>query len=131
MRYLLDTSVFIHINVSSDQLSKAQKSILSDPSNEFFLSVASIYEMAIKVRKGKLSFPGSFEETVNRVRRAQKIKLLPIKPSHAENIALIETVGTHGDPFDLLILSQAKAEKLPVLTSDGEFPNYAGVTAIL
>ncbi len=131
MKYLIDTCVFIFTVNDPRQLSAKQKSILTNRDNEFFLSIASIHEMAIKVRIGKLDFNAPLEQITGTVRKQQKIKLLPITEEQARGVASLERVGTHGDPFDLLILSQAKNLKMPVLTSDSKFPYYNGVTAIL
>lgn len=131
MKYLLDTNVFINLNISQNQISSRQKSILDDPANEFYMSVASIYEMAIKVRLGKLVFAYPLAYIVGTVRKRLKIKLLPVTEAYSLGILQVERLPDHGDPFDLLILSQAKSLKMPVLTSDSKFPSYRGVTAII
>ena len=125
MRYLLDTNAFYLLTADFNRLSAAYQRILTDGANEFVLSPASIWEMAIKVRLGKLNLNGvSLEDATGRLRVQQKIGLLPIKRSHLLRITTLPKVKDHGDPFDLLIIAQALTENLPVLTSDGKFHLY-------
>ena len=125
MKYLLDTNAFYLLTADFNRLSAAYQRILTDGGNEFVLSPASIWEMAIKVRLGKLNLNGvSLEDATGRLRVQQKIGLLPIKRSHLLRIAALPKVKDHGDPFDLLIIAQALTENLPVLTSDGKFHLY-------
>ena len=130
MKYLLDTNAFYLLTADFTRLSAAYQRILTDGANEFVLSPASIWEMAIKVRLGKLNLNGvSLEDATGRLRVQQKIGLLPIKRSHLLRIAALPKVKDHGDPFDLLIIAQALTENLPVLTSDGKFHRY-GVNVV-
>ena len=99
--------------------------ILLDSENELVISLASIWEMAIKVRLGKLDLKGvSLEDATGLLRVRQKIGLLTIKQTHLLRIAALPKVKDHGDPFDFLIIAQALSESLPVLTSDGKFHLY-------
>ena len=125
MKYLLDTNAFYLLTADFNRLSAAYQRILTDGGNEFVLSPASIWEMAIKVRLGKLNLNGvSLEDATGRLRVQQKIRLLTIKRSHLLRITTLPKVKDHGDPFDLLIIAQALTENLPVLTSDGKFHLY-------
>lgn len=130
MRYLLDTNALLVGGLAFETLKPSYQRILTNPNNELMLSPASIWEMAIKVRLGKLNLQNTtLDELAGEFRRRLKIKLLSIKQSHLLSIALLPKVKGHGDPFDLLIIAQALNEKLPVLTSDGEFHQY-GVTVV-
>ena len=125
MKYLLDTNAFYLLMADYNRLSPAYQHILGDNSNEFVLSPASIWEMAIKVRLGKLDLKGvSLDDATSRLRMRQKIGLLSIKQSHLLRIATLPKIKDHGDPFDLLIIAQALTENLPVLTSDRKFHLY-------
>ena len=125
MRYLLDTNAFILLNLDFKALPLAYQRILADADNTFVLSPATVWEMAIKVRLGKLNLSGiSLDDLTDRLRRKLKIGLLPIKQSQLLGIARLPKVKDHGDPFDLLIIAQALTENLPVLTSDGKFHLY-------
>jgi PIN domain nuclease of toxin-antitoxin system len=137
MKYLLDTNIFIFlITENFAQLTNYQKEILSDPANTFVLSEASIYEMAIKSRLSKLSFAlFSFDEAITTERKQLKISLVKPKLVHYNNIRKIEPVlkndgKPHADPFDLLIISQALTENLPVVSTDMYFPKYKGLRVV-
>ena len=130
MKYLLDTNAFYLLKADFSWLSASYQRILTDTANAFVLSPASIWEMAIKVRLGKLDLQGvSLDDATGRLRVQQKIRLLDIKQSHLLRIATLPKVKDHGDPFDLLIIAQALTENLPVLTSDRKFVDY-GVNVV-
>ena len=130
MRYLLDTNAFILLNLDFKALPLTYQRILADADNTFVLSPATVWEMAIKVRLGKLNLSGiSLDDLTDRLRRKLKIGLLPIKQSQLLGIARLPKVKDHGDPFDLLIIAQALTQNLPVLTSDGKFHLY-GVNVV-
>ena len=126
MRYLLDTNAFIALLGDPALLSSRYRALLMNPADEFVLSPASIWEMAIKVRLGKLDLRAnvSLEQLTGELRRQLRVRLLPIKQSHLLHIAALPKIAGHGDLFDLLIIAQALTESLPVLTSDGQFYRY-------
>jgi len=125
MKYLLDTNAFIVGITDFESLKPSYQYVLTDATNELVLSPASIWEMAIKVRLGKLDLQGiTLDDVAGGFRRRLKIRLLPIKQSQLLCIATLPKVQDHGDPFDLLIIAQALTENLPVLTSDGKFHLY-------
>ncbi|MFN4146775.1 MAG: type II toxin-antitoxin system VapC family toxin [Runella sp.] len=129
MKYLLDTNVFVMlVDQDFELLSQSQKHILSNAKNEFLVSEASIYELAIKVRKNKFSFKKyTFEDAFTKVRKKFGIVLLKTNGKHYSQIRNVEQViktdgKPHADPFDLLIISQATTEKVPVISTDSYFP---------
>lgn len=125
MKYLLDTNALIVGTTDFDSLKVSYQRILTDSANELVTSPASLWEMAIKVRLGKLSLNGlSLETFATVIRRNFRIHLLPVKQSQLLYIATLPKVKDHGDPFDLLIIAQALTENLPVLTSDRKFVDY-------
>ncbi len=136
MKYLLDTNIFIIIITEDfDRLSFQQISIISDPKNEFYLSEASIFEIGIKARIGKESFSHIDINSIEKDRKANNIKILKSKPAYYLNIPNVPKVNIsenklHGDPFDLLIISQAIVENIPILSTDQLFPMYSGLTTI-
>lgn len=131
MRYLVDTNVYIFMLEDPTRLSLQQKTIIENSDNALLMSIGSLYEMAIKVRTGKLVFSVPFEQVAEQQRKKLKIKLIREKLSHYKRISTLQKVPDHGDPFDLLILAQAMVEGLPVLTADGKFSLYQGIQAIL
>jgi len=125
MKYLLDTNAFILLFSDFEALPASYQRVLGDVRNAFVISPASIWEMAIKERLGKLDLKDvPLQHMVGRLRTKQRIGLLPIKQSQLLYIATLPKVKDHGDPFDLLIIAQALTENLPVLTSDGKFHLY-------
>ncbi len=133
MKYLLDSNVFIFLlQENFESISFRQYEILNNPTNKLLLSEASLYEISIKVRTGKLSLNLN---TIEQERKRLKIGLLKSKQAFYTNIPKVPFVfkkngDKHGDPFDLLIISQALIENLPVLSSDEYFPSYEGLTII-
>ena len=136
MTYLLDTNVFIFLMTKElNRLSKRQQEILSDNANDFVISEASFYEVAIKVRLGKPDFSHINMDKMELYRDESQIAILKSKISFYLNIPNVPKVimsgsKLHGDPFDLLIISQALLEKLPILSTDSLFPLYEGLNVI-
>lgn len=136
MQYLLDTNILvILIEKSLKRLSKAQETILMNPENEFFLSEASLFEISIKIRLGKTDFIKQSAEEIEAYRKSLGIKLLKSKVNYYTNIPNIPKVilsgsKIHSDPFDLLIISQALEEQIPILSTDRYFPLYEGLKVI-
>lgn len=97
--------------------------------NTFVVSLASVYELSIKERLGKLNLNNGLDNSLDISRKKLLIKYLPLSEADYRNIVNIPKVlkkdgKPHGDPFDLLIISQALRRTLPVLTTDEYFPYY-------
>jgi PIN domain nuclease of toxin-antitoxin system len=90
--------------------------------NDLFLSVASLWEIAIKMSIGKLKLLRSFEQIVPAQLEENFINILPIELNHLSQI--IELPFHHRDPFDRLIIAQGMTEGLPVISSDASFQMY-------
>ncbi|MEY5049051.1 MAG: hypothetical protein RLZZ175_2410 [Bacteroidota bacterium] len=136
MKYLLDTNVFLYfLDEDFNSLSEAQKAIIDNNDNEIFVSEASYYELSIKARLQK-QFTFKFDILeLEKYRKSLNIKLLKSKTEFYLGITKVPQVylsanKLHGDPFDLLIISQAISENLPILSSDRLFPSYSGITVI-
>ena len=136
MKYLIDTNIFIIIlEKSFHRLSIVQRDIIFDATNELILSEASLYEIAIKVRLAKPDFSHIDITTIDRERELSGIKLLKSQIAFYINITTIPKVigkngKPHGDPFDLLIISQALFKNIPILSTDRFFPLYSGLKVI-
>lgn len=118
MTYLIDTHVLIWWLEDQQKLSKVAHEIISIPTNEIVVSAASLWEMAIKTRLGKLRTPN---DPIERIRE-EAFTLLDIQPIHAWNVRNIPT--HHQDPFDHLLIAQAIHENLPIITRDQFFDLY-------
>jgi PIN domain nuclease of toxin-antitoxin system len=126
MRFLIDTHVLIWWQADDSRLGKRARAVLADPQHEVLISIASLWEMSIKFRKGKLSVAGS-AALLDPV--SDQIGVLHIDVDHLEALEALPQKPGHNDPFDQLILAQAKAEEIPLLTGDRMMTGY-GVSCI-
>ena len=122
MKYLLDTHTFLWFINADKSLSVTAKSLIEDENHEVFLSIASIWEMAIKVSLDKLTVPQPFTEFVLTQVQENNISLLAITPEHAGFVATLSF--HHRDPFDRLIIAQSLSENLPIIGADTAFDAY-------
>ncbi len=121
MGYILDTNALIFYLYNPEQLSKGAIDIVHNEDNKIYVSIVSLWEIAIKTSIGKLEIKNSIEEIAG-ICLKYKIELLPINPQHLDWIANLPQI--HGDPFDRLIISQALAENLTIVTKDLIIPKY-------
>src|SRR5688572_17169522 len=122
MKYLLDTHTFLWFINAGKALTVSVQSLIEDPNNEIFLSIASIWEMAIKVSLGKLTTPQPFTEFVVKQMQENNITVMNISPEHAGLVATLPF--HHRDPFDRLIIAQALTEEIPIISIDAVFDAY-------
>jgi PIN domain nuclease of toxin-antitoxin system len=122
MKYLIDTHIFLWFIQDSPSLPTNIKSLMEDGNNQLLLSMASIWEIAIKYSLGKLQLNGAFEEFIEEQLSLNEIALLPIQIKHLKK--LINLPFHHKDPFDRLIIAQAITEKETVISVDQYFRQY-------
>ncbi len=122
MRVLLDTHTFLWWISNDTRLSSRAREIISNGNNELLLSAASGWEIAIKVRLGRLQLPYEPERFIPEQLVINAIQSLPIKISHALHTYSLPIY--HRDPFDRIIIAQAQLEGLPILTSDPQIAKY-------
>lgn len=122
MRALLDTSTFLWFVSDSDKLSTNARHFIADLENELFLSVASLWEIAIKTSLGKLELLRPFDQLIAEQIQLNTITVLPIQIHHLSEV--IDLPFHHRDPFDRLIIAQSIVEQLPVITKDSAFSQY-------
>jgi PIN domain nuclease of toxin-antitoxin system len=120
--YLLDTHTFLWFIGGNNQLSSQARTLIEDEDNDRLLSVASLWEMAIKVSMDKLEVPLPFTRLVRQHVTGNAIEVLSIEPEHLDQQRTMPF--HHRDPFDRLILAQAIAEELPVISRDDAFEDY-------
>jgi len=123
MRVLLDTHVFLWWNEDNPQLSRKARRVMADPANTVILSVASAWEIAIKVQLGKLRLPGSAASYVRTRAARDQMEILTISIEHAAALQSLPLL--HRDPFDRMLVVQSQIEKVSILTSDPAIRNYA------
>lgn len=122
MRLLLDTHTFIWYVLNIQRLTDKVRNLIDDEDNEILLSIASIWEMAIKQSTGKLSFSLPFELFITQQLSFNKFNLLEIKINHIAQVATLPL--HHRDPFDRLLIAQAMVEQIPILSADSAFDAY-------
>lgn len=122
MECLLDTHALLWIVTDDVQLSKKARKIFLDEENEIFISVASLWEIAIKVSLKRLNLGQTLNEFYIRHIVGNKIRLMDIKVEHLAELEYLEF--HHRDPFDRLIISQAIVEKIHVLSKDKVLSKY-------
>ena len=136
MNYLLDTNIFIFlIDKNYQRLSKNQLEVIDNTDNRLFISEASFFEIAIKIRLEKANFNYIQMTDVEIFRKKIGIKTIKSTFEHYENLTSIPKIlkkdgKPHADPFDLLIISTAQTGNLSVLSSDEYFPLYSIIKTI-
>jgi PIN domain nuclease of toxin-antitoxin system len=124
MRLLLDTHVFLWAATGSTSL-KAQTRRTIEDADAVFVSAASIWEIAIKARLGKIT--ADLDALVNAIKESGFVDL-PVSTAHAAGVARLPLL--HDDPFDRLLLAQAIAEPLRFLTADVALKPYSDLVTL-
>ena len=120
-RVILDTHTFLWVLSDSPELSQTVREIVSDRRVDKILSLASVWEMAIKRGLGKLVLPTSLETLIGKARSAGLI-LAPLELAHVLGVEALPSY--HRDPFDRLLISQSLAEGIPLVSQDRAFDAY-------
>jgi PIN domain nuclease of toxin-antitoxin system len=121
MRILIDTQAFIWFVENDRQLPVKIKKELEVSGNSIIISVASLWEMAIKMSLDKLQISCDIEEMIDKV-YSNGFEILPILPIHIIKLSKLEFI--HRDPFDRIIISQSLSEDLQIVSSDKIFDDY-------
>jgi PIN domain nuclease of toxin-antitoxin system len=119
---LLDTHTFLWFIGGSDRLSAAARTLIEEPANQPFLSIASLWEMAIKLSIGKLTLACPFEDLIPEQMQLNGVQLLNIELAHVTPVTTLPF--HHRDPFDRLLISQAIVERMPIVSGDPSFDGY-------
>jgi PIN domain nuclease of toxin-antitoxin system len=122
MRLILDTNVFLWIITDDPRLSTSARRAFLDEGNALLLSMASVWEMFVKIGTGKLVVAEEPASFLRDQLSQNRIDLLPIRYEHCARLP--ELPDVHRDPFDRLIIAQAIHERLPVVSSDSRFAEY-------
>ena len=123
MGFVIDTHTFIWYVTNNPKLSLTARELINDGNNVVLLSVASVWEMAIKHSIGKLDFELPFITFVESQIRQNDMALLQIEIEHLALVANLPLY--HRDPFDRLIISQAILEQIPIVGVDKVFDSYS------
>jgi PIN domain nuclease of toxin-antitoxin system len=122
VKYLLDTGVILHSQITPLKLNRQAIELLKDTSSELYISPVSSWEITIKAGTGKLSLPQRPSEFV--IRAIQLMLLHSLDITHTHVAALERLPNHHRDPFDRMLIAQASAERLVLLTADRNFERY-------
>lgn len=118
MKFLLDTHTLIWFFQGNDRLSPVAREWIEKETSTCFVSIVTLWEIIIKSSLGKLPLNGSVSDIEKYCHQMDMI-ILPIQVAHLEQLQTLEL--HHRDPFDRLLLAQAKAEKLTLLSKDENF----------
>ena len=124
MKYLLDTQVVIWALDDDPRLPQAILDIIEDSQNTIFVTMVSLWEIAIKRSINKLDLSTSLRDIQNQV-MSKQVNMLSITLDHLEAVEALVYQGKHRDPFDRLIISQAITENMVLISSDPHFKHYS------
>ena len=128
MKILLDTHIFLWLQTDPARL-RGRRSIVEDRANTLLLSAASAWEIAIKYAVGRLDLPDPPADYVPERLRLLDCEAVPIEHRHA--LAVAELPPLHRDPFDRLLVAQAKLLDVPIMTADPCIAQYQVQTLIV
>jgi PIN domain nuclease of toxin-antitoxin system len=119
---LLDSHTILWFFWDDSHLSQLAKASIEDPNNRKLVSIASCWEIAIKVGLGRLKLGEASRSFLGREIARNNFELLPIELDHA---TMVEGLAAHHkDPFDRLLVAQAMIERLPIVSGDVVFDQY-------
>lgn len=122
MNMLLDTHTLLWFILGDSQLNSRARQLIQDPDNTKWVSPATYWEIAIKVSLGKYLLQEPYEDLMQRGIDGNGFKILPIIPRHTA--ILITLPYHHRDPFDRLLVAQAIAEGMPLISRDEQLDAY-------
>jgi len=122
VKLLLDTHTFLWSVGDDPRLSATARQNISDPSNDLFISIASLWEATVKITIGKMRVPGdSIDYLLHRATQTG-VTTLPILSMHLQQLQKLPML--HRDPFDRILVAQSMVEKMPVVSVDSQLRQY-------
>lgn len=128
MKLLVDTQCWLWWFAQAERLSAEEIAHLADESNEVWLSVASVWEMGIKVAIGKLPLPESIDSYISSRMVQLGARSLEITAIHALQAAALPL--HHRDPFDRMLIAQAQLEEMTLVSADAIFRQYSDISIL-
>ena len=122
MRALLDTHALLWWLSDDPALTRAARKIIAETKNTLIVSAASAWEIAIKVRLGKLPTAIDLAADFSGLMEREGFQLLAISGEHGIRAGLLP--GPHRDPFDRMLIAQAQAENIPIISNEASFDRY-------
>ncbi len=129
MKLLLDTHIALWAVTDSPKLGAIARELILAPENSIHVSAATLWEIAIKYALNVGGRAGRGDMPVSSARAAELFVLsdyqpLPIEWAHAEAVSVLPTVKSHADPFDRMLIAQARCELMTLLTRDAAVADY-------
>ena len=121
MRYLVDTQSFIWFVEDDARLPTHIRTLMEKRGNQLLISIASLWEMTIKISLSKLVLSGDIKAMLDKVIENGFI-ILPVEPKHLITLSMLGFI--HRDPFDRIVISQSISEDIPLISSDDIFDQY-------
>lgn len=122
MKLVVDTHAFLWYHMADPRLSATAHAAMANVQNQLFLSMASLWEIAIKVSIGKLSLPGPFDTLIPSQMQLSATQVLDIRFAHVARV--IALPFHHNDPFDRMLAAQCLVENVALLSKDAVFDQY-------
>lgn len=129
MKLLLDTHSFLWLLEEPERLSEKALAACKDPDHSLFLSTASLWEIQIERQTGKLKLKDPLDQIVQDRFSVGPFQWLPILASHVLNLSELPLI--HHDPFDRIIMAQARCEGMRLVSSDGLMQKYSASVDLL
>ena len=121
MKVLLDTHVLLWWLRDRAQIGPGARALIASPHDQIFVSVVSLWEIAIKYRLGKLDVRSA---DAARLADGEGFARLPVEPAHVARAETLRVIERHRDPFDQMLLAQAAVEQAALMTGDGVLSRY-------
>lgn len=122
---MLDTHTLLWFIDGNPKLSAHARAVIEDPATTSYLSIASLWEIAIKVSLGKLLLQQPFDPFISHQLHGNGFLILALRPEHTAIVATLPfPLADHRDPFDRLIIAQAMVEQMPIIGRDEKFDAY-------
>lgn len=128
MKLLLDTHTFLWFVNNDASLSQNARNFIEDANSQVFLSIASVWEIAIKMNLGKLRVPGPLHTFIEAQVKLNEIEMLAINLDHTHIVSFIPL--HHRDPFDRMLIAQSLNETMPIVSAETAFDTYPSVARL-
>jgi PIN domain nuclease of toxin-antitoxin system len=122
LRALLDTHTLLWWILDDRPLTRMARETIAETGNTMLVSAASAWEIAIKFRLGKLPSAGDLVSNFSSEVEQEGFELLPISAEHGIRAGMLP--GLHKDPFDRMLIAQAQAENVPIVSNETVFEAY-------
>ncbi len=122
MKLLIDTHIFLWLNSEPEKLSQKILTTCENPENQLYLSLISPWEIQIKQQLGKLKLESPLSKLIETQVNENNLIILPIKIEHIVELNNLPYI--HKDPFDRMLIAQAKIESMTIVTADNKIKDY-------